>query len=137
MPKLDLDSVPQTNATGYPPEHAAPVAERWYRRLAPASGLLVIGGLLAQPALALWLVSYFRHVSRLALGAAFAAFLALTSAFGVLLAGGVTPDRNLVAASGQEVTSALVARITNMTMRLAPRTPVRVVTHGESATAAA
>ena len=39
MPKLDLDSVPQTNATGYPPEHAAPVQGRWYRRLAPASGI--------------------------------------------------------------------------------------------------
>jgi signal transduction histidine kinase/DNA-binding response OmpR family regulator len=75
-----------------------PILARAVPALAPASGLLVIGGLLAQPALALWLVSYFRHVSRLALGAAFAAFLALTSAFGVLLAGGVTPDRNLVAA---------------------------------------
>ncbi len=39
MPKLDLDSVPQTNATGYPPEHAAPVQGRWYRRLAPATGI--------------------------------------------------------------------------------------------------
>jgi uncharacterized cupin superfamily protein len=39
MPKLDLDTVPQTNATGYPPEHAAPVQGRWYRRLAPASGI--------------------------------------------------------------------------------------------------
>ncbi|MET0246662.1 MAG: cupin domain-containing protein [Sphingomonas sp.] len=39
MPKLDLDSVPQTNATGYPPEHAGPVQGRWYRRLAPASGI--------------------------------------------------------------------------------------------------
>ena len=37
MPKLDLDSIPQTNATGYPAEHADPVAGRWYRRLAPAS----------------------------------------------------------------------------------------------------
>ncbi len=39
MPKLDLDSIPQTNATGYPPPFDAPVAERWYRRLAPPSGL--------------------------------------------------------------------------------------------------
>lgn len=39
MPKLDLDAIPQTNATGYPPEHAAPVQGRWYRRLAPASGI--------------------------------------------------------------------------------------------------
>lgn len=43
MPKLDLDSIPQTNATGYPPEHAASVAGRWYRRLAPASGLTDFG----------------------------------------------------------------------------------------------
>jgi uncharacterized cupin superfamily protein len=43
MPKLDLDSIPQTNATGYPPEHAAAVAGRWYRRLAPASGLSHFG----------------------------------------------------------------------------------------------
>lgn len=39
MPRLDLDSVPLTNATGYPPEHAAPVQGRWYRRLASASGI--------------------------------------------------------------------------------------------------
>ncbi len=39
MPKLNLDAIPQTNATGYPPPFDAPVAERWYRRLAPATGL--------------------------------------------------------------------------------------------------
>ncbi|MBX3594408.1 cupin domain-containing protein [Sphingomonas sp.] len=39
MPKLALDTIPQTNATGYPPEYAAVVAGRWYRRLAPAAGL--------------------------------------------------------------------------------------------------
>ncbi|WP_017671743.1 cupin domain-containing protein [Blastomonas sp. AAP53] len=39
MPKVDLQAVPQTNATGYP-EHLADVVEnRWYRRLAPATGL--------------------------------------------------------------------------------------------------
>ena len=38
MPKLDLDQIPQTNATGYPLEFADKVQERWYRRLAPASG---------------------------------------------------------------------------------------------------
>ena len=43
MPKLDLDAIPQTNATGYPAEHAAAVAGRWYRRLAPASGLSDFG----------------------------------------------------------------------------------------------
>jgi uncharacterized cupin superfamily protein len=39
LPKLDLDTIPQTNATGYPAEYAGPVQGRWYRRLAPASGL--------------------------------------------------------------------------------------------------
>lgn len=43
MPKLDLDTIPQTNATGYPPEHADVVQGRWYRRLAPASGLTDFG----------------------------------------------------------------------------------------------
>lgn len=43
MPRLDLDSIPQSNATGYPAEHAAPVAGRWYRRLGPASGLSQFG----------------------------------------------------------------------------------------------
>lgn len=43
MPKLDLDAIAQTNATGYPPEHAAPVAGRRYRRLAPAAGLSCFG----------------------------------------------------------------------------------------------
>ncbi|MCX7863977.1 MAG: cupin domain-containing protein [Novosphingobium sp.] len=39
MPKLDLDAIPQTNATGYPPPFDLAVAGRWYRRLAPACGL--------------------------------------------------------------------------------------------------
>ena len=43
MPKLDLDTIPQTNATGYPPDHAAAVSGRWYRRLGPASGLADFG----------------------------------------------------------------------------------------------
>ena len=43
MPKLDLDRIPQTNATGYPPEHAEKVQGRWYRRLAPAAGLADFG----------------------------------------------------------------------------------------------
>ena len=43
MPKLDLDAIPTTNATGYPPEHAGMVAGRWYRRLAPAAGLSDFG----------------------------------------------------------------------------------------------
>jgi uncharacterized cupin superfamily protein len=39
VPKLDLDSIEQTNRTGYPPPHDAPMAKRLYRRLAPAAGL--------------------------------------------------------------------------------------------------
>ena len=39
MPKLDLAATPQANTTGYPDEHAAPVAGRFYRRLGPVSGL--------------------------------------------------------------------------------------------------
>lgn len=43
MPKLDLDAIEQTNATGYPPPFDADVAGRWYRRLAPVAGLTKIG----------------------------------------------------------------------------------------------
>jgi uncharacterized cupin superfamily protein len=43
MPKLDLETIEQTNATGYPPEYAGPVQGRWYRRLAPASGITDFG----------------------------------------------------------------------------------------------
>lgn len=43
MPKLDLDTIPQTNATGYPDPFDQPVARRWYRRLAPAGGLTQMG----------------------------------------------------------------------------------------------
>ena len=38
MPKLDLDAIPQTNATGYPAPFDAEVRGRWYRRLAPVAG---------------------------------------------------------------------------------------------------
>ena len=43
MPKLDLDAIPQTNATGYPPPFDADVAGRNYRRLAPVAGLTKLG----------------------------------------------------------------------------------------------
>lgn len=39
MPKLDLDAIPQTNATGYPAPYDAAVQGRWYRRLAPPTGI--------------------------------------------------------------------------------------------------
>jgi len=43
MPKLDLDAIPQSNATGYPSPFDEPVAGRWYRRLAPVGGLTEMG----------------------------------------------------------------------------------------------
>jgi uncharacterized cupin superfamily protein len=43
MPKLDLDTIEQTNRTGYPPPYAAAMAGRHYRRLAPAAGLTDFG----------------------------------------------------------------------------------------------
>ncbi|MDQ3079686.1 MAG: cupin domain-containing protein [Pseudomonadota bacterium] len=43
MPKVDLDAIEETNRTGYPPPFDSPVAGRWYRRLAPASGLTKLG----------------------------------------------------------------------------------------------
>ena len=43
MPKIDLDAIPQTNATGYPAPFDGVVQGRWYRRLAPASGLSEFG----------------------------------------------------------------------------------------------
>lgn len=43
MPKLDLDTIPQTNATGYPAPFDQAVEGRWYRRLAPAGGLSKMG----------------------------------------------------------------------------------------------
>jgi uncharacterized cupin superfamily protein len=43
MPKLDLDAIPQTNVTGYPPPFDGAVEGRWYRRLAPAAGLTLMG----------------------------------------------------------------------------------------------
>ncbi len=43
MPKIDLSSVPLTNATGYPSPYADAVEKRWVRRLAPASGLSDFG----------------------------------------------------------------------------------------------
>ncbi|MEP0391066.1 MAG: cupin domain-containing protein [Erythrobacter sp.] len=39
MPKLDLNAIPQTNATGYPEPFDKPVQGRKYQRLAPAAGL--------------------------------------------------------------------------------------------------
>ena len=43
MPKVDLESIEQVNRTGYPPPFDEEVAGRWYRRLAPATGLTDFG----------------------------------------------------------------------------------------------
>jgi uncharacterized cupin superfamily protein len=43
MPRIDLDTIAQTNATGYPAPFDEKVAGRLYRRLAPASGLTQMG----------------------------------------------------------------------------------------------
>ena len=43
MPRLDVEALEQTNATGYPPPFDADVAGRWYRRLAPVGGLTEMG----------------------------------------------------------------------------------------------
>ena len=43
MPKLDLEAITQTNATGYPAHFADRVRGRWYRRLAPAAGICDFG----------------------------------------------------------------------------------------------
>lgn len=39
MPKLNLEAIELTNATGYPEPFDQAVAGRWYRRLAPVTGL--------------------------------------------------------------------------------------------------
>ena len=43
MPKLDLDAIEATNATGYPPPFDEDVEGRHYRRLASAAGLTKLG----------------------------------------------------------------------------------------------
>jgi uncharacterized cupin superfamily protein len=43
VPKVDLSSIAETNATGYPPDYADKVQGRWYRRLAPVTGLSDFG----------------------------------------------------------------------------------------------
>ena len=43
MPKIDLETIQQTNRTGYPSPFDRDVQGRWYRRLAPASGMTDFG----------------------------------------------------------------------------------------------
>ena len=43
MPKIDIAAIPESNRTGYPPPFNEAVQGRWWRRLAPASGLTEFG----------------------------------------------------------------------------------------------
>ncbi len=43
MPKLDIEAIPQSNATGYPAPFDQEVQGRWWRRLAPVAGLTQMG----------------------------------------------------------------------------------------------
>jgi len=43
MPRIDIESIPPSNATSYPAQYAREVEGRWYRRLAPATGLTDFG----------------------------------------------------------------------------------------------
>jgi len=48
MPKVELDAIEESNRTGYPAPFDAEVAGRWYRRLAPASGIEDFGASLVR-----------------------------------------------------------------------------------------
>ncbi|MCB2077997.1 MAG: cupin domain-containing protein [Novosphingobium sp.] len=43
MPRIDLDSIPQSNGTKYPEPFNQAVEGRWWRRLAPVGGLTEMG----------------------------------------------------------------------------------------------
>lgn len=43
MPKIDVEAIAQSNATGYPAPFDADVEGRWWRRLAPVGGLTLMG----------------------------------------------------------------------------------------------
>jgi uncharacterized cupin superfamily protein len=43
MPKVDLESVAESNATGYPDPFHREVAGRWWKRIAPLAGLTEMG----------------------------------------------------------------------------------------------
>ncbi|MCJ2183080.1 cupin domain-containing protein [Novosphingobium sp. 1949] len=43
MPKIDLDALATSNATGYPAPFDAAVSGRWWKRLAPVAGLTHMG----------------------------------------------------------------------------------------------
>jgi uncharacterized cupin superfamily protein len=43
MPKIDLEQIEPTNATGYPPPFNQPVAGRWQRKVGEVGGLTELG----------------------------------------------------------------------------------------------
>ena len=43
MPKVDLEAITPSNATGYPDPFHEEVQGRWWKRIAPAAGLTEIG----------------------------------------------------------------------------------------------
>ena len=43
MPKVDLDAITPSNATGYPDPFHKEVQGRWWKRIAPAAGLTELG----------------------------------------------------------------------------------------------
>jgi uncharacterized cupin superfamily protein len=43
MPKIDVEAIEQSNATGYPAPFDTEVKGRWWRRLAPVGGLTYMG----------------------------------------------------------------------------------------------
>ena len=43
MPKVDLDAITPSNATGYPEPFHREVQGRWWKRIAPAAGLTEMG----------------------------------------------------------------------------------------------
>jgi uncharacterized cupin superfamily protein len=43
MPKIDLEQIEPTNATGYPPPFDQPVAGRWQRKVGEVGGLTELG----------------------------------------------------------------------------------------------
>ena len=43
MPKIDLESLEQSNSTGYPPPFDEPVAGRWQRNVGEAAGFAQLG----------------------------------------------------------------------------------------------
>lgn len=48
MPIVDLSAIEETDRTGYPPPYDADVKGRWYRRLAPPTGLTDFGASLVR-----------------------------------------------------------------------------------------